>query len=258
MPDRRAVLRGALLGGALAAAPWVRRARAEEPAVRLAWFHDFPPYSWAEEDGAIRGLFVDVVEEALGRRMGLRVEHVGLPWARAQALVRAGEADALCTLPTAERHTFTIPSAEPVLKAPVRIFAGLRGARLGDLERVARLEDLRGFRIAYYVGSGWVRENLGNRDLTLVEAPDVAGALKLVARGRADATVETAPVLRHRLLQLGLEGELTELAPVLDTIPFHLCIAKTSPHLGKLPGFDAALKAMHRDGTYAKLTRALG
>ncbi|HYC05810.1 MAG TPA: transporter substrate-binding domain-containing protein [Azospirillaceae bacterium] len=262
LPNRRGVLVGTLAAGALGAgALGAGRAFADpaaDPVLRLAYFHDFPPFTWEDEQGRMRGMFIDLIDEALQRRVGLRLEHIGRPWARAQAMVRGGEADAFCTVPTPERLAYTIPSAEPVMRAPIRIFTALRGARLADLQAVSGIEGLKGFRIATYAGSGWVRENLVNRDLALVEAPDVASALKLVARGRADAVVETAPVLRHRMRQLGLEGEITELKPVLDTIPFHLCIAKNSPHLGKLSAFDAAMKTMVKDGTYARFIGTSG
>ena len=253
---RRAFLGGALAGmlAGGAAAP----ARAQGAPCRLVYFHDYAPFSWSDADGTVRGLFVDVLAETLGARMGIPLVHQGWPWSRAQAMVRAGEADGFCSVATAERRAYAAVSTEPLVLGPVKLFVPRGAEQRPEIARARRLEDLKGLRLAIYIGSSWAHERLADLVPDMVQEPDMAGALRLVAGGRVDGIVDMADVLRHRVKALGLGLRIAETAPVLDTVPFHLCVSRTSPLAPRMAEFDAALRAIRRDGTYAALTRRIG
>jgi polar amino acid transport system substrate-binding protein len=73
--------------------------------MKLNYFR-YPPLSW-EVNGKVRGILVDVLNEALQNRMGIKVTHHEFPWKRAQLMVRYGNADRFTTAPTPERREYT-------------------------------------------------------------------------------------------------------------------------------------------------------
>ncbi|HYC02207.1 MAG TPA: transporter substrate-binding domain-containing protein [Azospirillaceae bacterium] len=257
-PRRRRLLR--LAGGATLAwsCPLPARAAADPvslirgprpPALRMVYFRDYPPYSWTDGQGRLRGWLVDIFEEAVARRLGVPVEHSGHPWARAQAMVRAGDADAFCTVPTDERRGYTIIGRSVAVAAPVLIFACATSRRLGELRAVRTIDQLKGFRLSSYIGSGWAREALVGRGLEVEMAPDLGGALRLVAHGRVDATVDNADVVRVRMGREGIRDGIVELSQMVDSIGYHLCIGRGSPAVGLMPAIDRVLADMAADGT---------
>ncbi len=214
--------------------------------LRIAYFEDFPPFSWRNRRREMEGVFVDVLNEVLERRMNIPLLHEGFPWARAQQMVRDGLSDAFCTVPTEERRAYTLPAGEPVVTATFTMFAPRAGSAVERLKAVSSLADLKPFLIGHYLGSGWAHQKL--QGMRVDWAPDLDLALQKLAHGRDEVMVDVAEVLRSRIKQLGLSEALTELPQVLDTQPFSLCIRKGSPFEGVLPQFDQIMRQARDDG----------
>ncbi len=247
---RRSFLQAALAVAGSGLLP--ARAGAGE-SMRIAYFEDFPPFSWRNRNRQMEGVFIDVLNEVLGRRMNIPVLHEGFPWARAQQMVRDGLADAFCTVPTEERRSYTQPASEPVVTATFTMFAPRHGGALERLKEVNRLADLKPFLIGHYLGSGWAHQKL--QGMRVDWAPDLDLALQKLARGRDDVLIDVAEVLRSRVRQLGLDTELAELPQVLDSQPFSLCIRKGSPYEAVLPDFDRIMRQAREDGIVKEVYR---
>ena len=250
--NRRSFL--ALTGAAGLTLPW-SAALAGQDRFKLVYFHNYPPFSW--DDGeAMRGLLIDSLTEAIEKRMGIPTEHMGYPWKRAQHLVRLGKADAFCTVPTDERRAYTLISRVPTVLATFTPFVRRGSPAALGLRNARSLDDLTGFRVGHYLGSGWAKKNLKGRNLELHEASTLDAALAMLSVGRVDVVIDTSQVIRYRIKQLGMQARLEELPQVLDQAPFALCIGRGSAHASILPEFERTMQAVHDDGTYDRLASA--
>lgn len=248
MFSRRSFLGGLTVVGTLLGRP----ALGVPATFRMVYFGDFAPFSQIDASGRVRGLFVDAVQSLLHDRLGMEAEHRAFPWARAQAMVRSGEADGFITVPTPERLSYVLASARPLFEFPMCIVAAGDSPRLSELRRVRTLEGLRPFRLAHYLGSGWADSNLRPLGLDIQWTSDLAGAMRLVANGRVDAMVDNAVSLRHRMQDPEFRDRLVDLPASLATQPYHVCIGRNSPFLGLMPRIDAQL-APHSGGNGAAL-----
>lgn len=245
---RAASLCGVSQFGAFAA----RMAQAAEP-MRITHYDGIPPFSWADDKHTMRGLFIDVLDEALRRRLGIELIHLGFPWVRAQKLVKDGEADAFCTVPTPERRSYTVISEEPVMTVTYRMFAQRGNPVVDKLKAVKSIDDLKGFVVAAYIGAGWAKEKLAGVKIDWAPNPD--SLLRKLASGRADVHVSASEIEHKRIKALGLEDKLIELPQILDTQTYNLCIRKDSSYAAIMPKFDRTLRQMRDDGSLTALYR---
>ncbi len=253
MFSRRTILRGLT---AVATLPLWRPALALPATFRMVYFGDFAPFSQVDSTGKVRGLFVEAADGILHDKLGQEVEHQAFPWARAQAMVRGGEADGFLTVPTPERLSYVLASARPVFTFPMCIIAAADSPRLTALRQVRRLEDLRPFRVGHYIGSGWADANLRPLGLDIQWAADLTGAMRLVANGRVDALVDNAVSMRVRLTGPEFNGKLVELPNTLATQSYHFCIGRTSGFAGLMPQVNDILaqRPLGGGGGIAKAT----
>jgi polar amino acid transport system substrate-binding protein len=221
--------------------------------MRVTHYDNIPPFSWADDTDTMRGLFVDVLDEALTHRLGIPLIHRGYPWVRAQKLVRDGEADAFCTVPTPERRAYTLASTEAIMTVTFKMYAQRGNPVVERLKRVKRIGDLRQFVVAAYLGSGWAHEKLAGQQIDWAPNPD--SVLKKLAGGRNDVFVDAVEVQRKRIKALGLENKLIELPQTLDRQTYNLCIGKQSPFAAVMPKFDRTLRQMRDDGSLSALYR---
>lgn len=224
-------------------------AHAEE-VLRIAYFADYQPISWGRED-AMRGVLIDIVDEALVQRMGVAVDQRGYPWARAQAMVRSGNADALITVSTPERREYTIASDEVVLSADIVAFAATGSPRHKELEQARVLSDLKPLLLGSYLGNSWVNTHLA--DYKIYRVPNLSTVLQMLRARRVDALVEAAPAVRFKIHELHMENDIVELPLIFDSVQFRLCIRKDSPFVSKLPEFDRVIRAMRKDGSLDRI-----
>lgn len=253
MFSRRKILGGLTAAGVL---PLWQVALARPAAFRMVYFSDFAPFSQLDGNGQVHGMFVDAADSILRDKLGQGIDHQAYPWARAQAMVRGGDADGFMTVPTPERLSYVLASARPVFTFPMCIIAAPDNPRLHELRQVRRLEDLRPFRVGHYIGSGWADANLRPLGLDIHWAADLTGAMRLVANGRVDALVDNAVSMRLRLTSTEFQSRLVELPNTLATQPYHLCVGRSSPFADLMPRIDAILAARQGGGGLAPVAKA--
>ena len=213
--------------------------------MRLVYFENFPPYSWREDD-QMQGILIDVVNEAVQVRMGIPVSHEGYPWARAQRMVRSGEADAFVTIPTKERKEYTQVSSEPVIVTELTLFTNKNHERMDEFKNIKTISDLKPFSLVDYIGNGWAHENLAGFNVDW--SPHMDNVLHKLANHRGDIFVEISQVTHYAIKQLGLEDIIVEIPTVLDSATFNLCIGNNSPFVNIIPKFDEVISAMRNEG----------
>jgi polar amino acid transport system substrate-binding protein len=241
--DRRALLWGAGAVG-LSLSLGLPAARAAAAPLRFVYADNVVPFSYADADGNATGLLkddVDVVTAGAGYSQTTSL----MPWARAQATVRAGQADGFCTVPSADRSAYVLFCQQPVMTSDTGIWHRRGDDRFQDIDSVDALANTR---MGSYVGNGWATEHM--RDAAnMAWVSDPVSVLKMLAAGRIDAFV-------HDELQMGYlargAGLMTALAytprPFLGTVVRTLAIRRSLPDCAALvASLDAAIMARRAD-----------
>lgn len=227
------------------------RGSAAESAFRIAYHEDFAPFSQRRE-GRMAGIFINILDELLVKRLGLTIEHEGFPWARAQQRVKEGLADAFVTVATDERRAFTVPTQEWITQGRLAMFVRADAPERARLAQIRSIAELRGFNIGTYLGNSWVKSKFADIEVNYVVNRD--SALKMLQAGRLQVVVDAANPTHAALRAAGMAGEIVELPPVLDVSETHLCIGKQSPLLVHAGNIDAQLRRMKADGSLQRLS----
>jgi len=185
----------------LALAPLAGRA---EPAARLrmAYFDRYPPLSNLGDTGQMHGLLIDLVN-AVGARAGLRFEHHGYPWARAQAMVERGELDGLCTNATPARKAYALFCDTPLVVTSMGLFFRRKDSRPRHLNSVP---EMRALRQGSYRGSGFAQQHLEPEHIVFDH--DAESVLRRIALGDLDIYVADDLVTRSQIRRLKLSQQL--------------------------------------------------
>ncbi|WP_374656417.1 substrate-binding periplasmic protein [Dongia sp.] len=240
------------LGAAVALYP-AGRAIAKEP-VRLVFAADLVPLSF-EDEGEVRGIFVDVAREVFAR-LGQPVDTALYPWERAQQMVRQGEADGFITIATKARAEYASCGRIPVLRAPLHPLVRADHPRRQEIEAATDLADFKSFEIVSYLGNGWAKQNLAEHNVFF--AADFQASLRGLAKGRGDLAFVTTTAGAYYLREYSLQDKLVVLPMVADLFEYVLCLGKQSPHAGLLPEFDRVLEVMRAEGAYAPILGRYG
>ncbi|WP_068977966.1 substrate-binding periplasmic protein [Aeromonas sp. EERV15] len=229
---------------------WQSALAAPAPELKMAYFDDFAPYSWRDEQGKMRGLMIDVMDR-VAVQMGLRVTHQGYPWQRAQKMVRMAQADGFVTIATRERRSYTLIVDEPVTMTVMTIFTQLGHPQMAEFQRASRLSDFKSLTFLDYFGNGWGKENLAGFRVHLTI--NVDNVFKMLAAGRGDLMVTDPLVARFKLNELGLSGQVVEVPLQLASTPFNLCIGNHSRFNIRIAEFNRALQQLRQSGELARI-----
>lgn len=219
--------------------------------LKMVYFDDFAPYSWRDEQGKMRGLMIDLMDQ-VAAQMGLPITHEGYPWQRAQKLVRMQQADGFVTIATEERRTYTLIVTEPVASTDLTLFTRQGHPQMAAFLRAKGLGDLKTFTFLDYFGNGWSKQNLVG--FTVHRTNNVDNIFKMLAAGRGDLIVTDPLVARFKLNELGLSGQVVEVPLMVASTPFNLCIGKHSRFNTLIAEFNSTLQQLRSKGELARIT----
>jgi len=254
--NRRRILRASVaLGLTVLATP----ARTQIPhRLIFAYDEDYAPYSYLEA-GVMKGIMPDLLDVVMSAAGGPKLEHVGRPWRRAQAEVKAGTADAMVTFASEERRGYALPSKTPVVLLQPHMFYMADSPARATIEKATRPEDLFALRLLDLQGNQWAEQNLRIfPNISFVTA--LNNVFQMLQLGRGDLHISLSPVIsRWRIRKLGLPGEKILSRPaafVASDVPFSLLIRKTHPQAAELlalfeeglrrPGVAPAIAQIYR------------
>lgn len=223
--------------------------------LRVVYYNAFSPVSFENDAHEIVGILPDMMNEILGRRMKLPLVMQGMPWARAQASVQDGSADAFCTLPTQARLDYAIFTRHPAITLKIELFYAIDNPRRSEIEAIHTIEQLKGFRQGDYVGNGFAETTF--KGMPIDWTPTLESVFKKIELGRVDMFVGTDIVAKNLVKQLGL-GEKIRSIPVDIGAPTPFCIGirKTCPDAASLiERADDAIEAAEKDGALSKIIR---
>lgn len=222
---------------------------------RVAMFQDGAPYSFMQK-GTMRGILVDVLDEALGKRMGILVEYKGYPWARAQLQVENGAAHAFVTNPTPARKQYTVTGTEALVTPEQRVFTYAGHSLLSQMEQITSFEDMKDLRVGVILGNGIWKKKVVDKGIVLprFQVSDINNLISMLADKRFDIMFENADIAHYNIKKMNLAKKVVEVpGVVLGTGNFVLCIGKDSPYRSILPQFDAIIREMRNDGTLERI-----
>ena len=108
--------------------------------MKFAYATTAKPFSW-EEDGKMTGILIDIAEETLKNRLGIKITHQGHPWKRSQHLVQIGKADALVTNGPM-RKAWAEHGSEVVVALQHALYVKVGGSKFDQLKKVRTIDGL--------------------------------------------------------------------------------------------------------------------
>lgn len=217
---------------------------------KFVYFNNYPPLSW-NQNGITKGIFIDILNEVIYKRMGLIIEHQSYPWERAQLMVKEGKADGYITIPTDERLTYTKTNTVPVFEAEFTIFTNINNENSLKILQIEDFEELGEYKIIHYLGSGWAKERFKNSKIHWTRTLDKT--LLLLSLNRADIFIDPSVIVRYNIKKHNFTHSIIGSEKILDRSQFLLCIKKDSSFIKYLDEFDFHLKELNRDGTMEKI-----
>lgn len=208
---------------------------------------EMPPLIMGTPHGST-GIVVDTVQEAF-KRAGLSVEVVVVPWARAYADVKAGEAAGLIpTIRSAEREEIFDFPEEPVFRAEMSFFGLLsRGFKWSG--KLSELEHLRFVRLRGALFSPEFDQAISSGRIYCEQANSFSAALRMVAAGRVDlAAVPKLAGLQIAVAE-GLHTRVQPLEPALHVQNFYLAFARKPGMAEVRQRINEQLAQMQKDGS---------
>lgn len=162
----------------------------------------FPPFTVLDAEGRITGVYVDALA-SIGRDLGWSFPFSAVPWARAQDMVRTGQADGFITVPTATRQEYALFARQPLLDGlGIVIVHAASSPRRAEIESIATVDDLRRFALVDYIGNGW-GNNIWQSWPSVERVRDLRTLVRMIATGRADLAVQPRAVVETVARQVG-------------------------------------------------------
>ncbi|MDW8326302.1 MAG: ABC transporter substrate-binding protein [Anaerolineales bacterium] len=245
---------------------WVASQQREEDAawarirltgvLRVATDASYPPFSAVDENGDLFGFDIDLAE-ALGRRLGARVEFENIAYDALLAAVVSGRNDVVISafipqLDKLHEAAFTRPYFVSGTVAVVKEEGGRKKEEGGSWADWAR-----GQRLAVEYGAGgdvaarqWARQFAGQQaaGVTVLPQPTAQDALLTLVNGAADAALVDA-VTAYEFLRS--QPGLALAGPPIEPEPYAIAVSARSREL--LPALNRALTEMEADGTLPDL-----
>lgn len=197
------------------------------------------------------GFFYDILHEALQERLGIPLVWTPYPWTRCQENVKTGVADAMLTVPTDERASYTSTHKHPFYIKDLHVFTYAGHPRITDIVSIKTISDIKqfGFSVITYSGNSWHKSHVASLGIKTYETAYLENVWIMLAGKRGDLVIEWPGGAKPDLLRLRLEHAIIDTGTVLTSMPFHLLVRKGSENEAILDQFDATILAMQRDGT---------
>jgi len=225
--------------------------------LKMSYNSDWPPYS-SGVGSTVRGILPDLITEIVEKRMGIKVNHHGYPWKRAQHAVERGNLDAMVTVPTENRLAYSRSSLNTVYTIDMRPVVATGGAAEKKISAVPMPETLRNLRLCEIFGNGWGARFADKYDLAPFMATKVSSCLRMTANGRTDVVVQSLAVANRGIAANKLGRKLTVLPTSFGKMKFTFLLSKMSTvDADFIANFDASLGEMIANGSYTTLVDRL-
>lgn len=189
---------------------------AAERVLKVVYAASWAPISVGEGD-KVSGILPDLVETYVHKGLGIKVDHIGVPWARAQEMVRSGQADAFITTATPERLEFTTASQEPIYQLAFKpVVRRGEGTRFVTETALTRMKNLR---FCDVLGNGWARDFYEKLNIKFYVAQTLDQCLRQLVNKRTDVIIHAAPVAEDFIKKMGISGQVEIINLTMESSP---------------------------------------
>lgn len=224
--------------------------------IRFAMTESPPLATFAPDTASrIKGLYPDILDDILTRRMGLKWTGTLVPWKRAQQEVQTGTADIFITVSSEERKTYAIPSSRPVFEEYLHVYTYKDHPKIREIRKIKTADDIRrlGLIPVTNIGNNWHQENIDSHGIKTRYVPAEESLAKFLAARRADIMIETPLTMDPKIDSLGLAQQVEKTPARFGPISFYLLVGKKSLLSSSMRTLDQAVEQFIRDGTRERL-----
>lgn len=220
----------------------------------IAYNESYSPFSYLEE-GKVVGIEIDIIDE-LATRAGLRAVHKAVPWARAQLMVKDGQADGFVTVANAEREGYAVMSTQGVFSLTITAATAKDNPRLIQLQGIKDVEGANLFPQVNYLGTSLSATLLKDAKVSYVSS--LTQIFNLLLLHRADIFIESNINILYNASKLKMADKIEILPVKFSSVILRLGLSKRSPLVEKMPELNEVLKIMTTDGTIEAIFRRWG
>ncbi len=170
---------------------------------------DWAPFDYVK-DGKPAGYSIGLME-LVSKRLGVEFEYVnGLQWPRLLKRFRQKKIDIMSAINYTDERTAYALFTKPYFRNNIAVFSA-------DNTDIASMSDLRAKKVALPRQYS-ILDTLNKEVEGLIHVPvaDTEEAIKAVSSGRADFTVESAPMVQHKIASLGIDNVRINFFPEFD------------------------------------------
>ena len=212
---------------------------------------EYPPYCY-QEDGEVKGIAVDIIQEAF-KRIDQPITLKILPWKRALKYIKSGKADGLFpVLKKTERELFADYSKAMMLES-VSLFV----KNDSNITFDGKLSSMGKYKFGAIQGFSYGEKfDKAVKDSYIKEIKVVTTgtqALKMLVKGRTDVLVSDRYYALYNSKKLGTENKIKELLPRIEDTPSYLILSKKRNLSSIRDQFDVSLAEMKKDGSYDRI-----
>lgn len=220
-------------------------------------YPDFWPFFSRSQNGTMHGSFHDILDTALRERMNIDVEWKKFPWKRCQLNVQNGKADAMITVPTAERLKYSSTHPHPFYKKTMNVFTYAGHPKMEQIKAINSIDDIlkNGLSVITYAGNGWNDKYIRSRKIPIIESYLRDGVWNMLAFKRGDIIIEWPNGAWPDIEKQQVTNMIVQTDVVLESMPFHLLIENNSTFINRLQKIAGVLEQMQKDGTIAKIMK---
>lgn len=225
--------------------------------LKLGVNDSWPPYSFQDSEHRPTGVFIDIIDQALGKRMGIPVELVSVPWARVQAYVRDRKVDGMITVPTRQRLEF-LAASKNVFAISLNVYVSSASPYYAALGEVVDLQGLAPFAGCEINGNQSAIERYGQlnfNNLTLVTT--YRQCFQMLVGHRVDFVVVPEALASRLIADLDRDTQFVR-TPFQIAANHYLLLHKQSPHVKALPEFNLAIRKMREEGVLEAIATKYG
>lgn len=212
------------------------------PVLRVGTEGVYTPFSF-KQGGKLTGYDVDVMN-AIGKKLGVRIQFVEVQWDSMFEALRSGRIDLVANQVTLnpQRQQLYDLSTPYVETTGVVVVAD-------DNTTIKSLKDIRGKRAAQNLTSNW-KDVAQENGATIVGVDSMDKALENLRLGNVDVVVNDKLAVNYAIKSLGDQAGVKVVAQTSDVSESVLAARKGT---GYMPQLDSAIRQLKADGTLTSL-----
>ncbi len=216
----------------------------------------YPPYEYKEE-GAIKGIAVDIVREVF-KRMDQPIEISLYPWSRSLRMVEKGSADGIFTVfKNQEREQFLDYSKEVLMPQVISFFV-LADSQIvfdGDISKLHKYK----FGIVHGLSYGVLFDAAvkhQTKGISTSSAYTGEVNIKHLLKQNVDIIVSNKYGALDIIKKMSVQKKIKELSPELQNVPSYIAFSKKKNLTSIRDKFDVIIAQMKKDGTYNRIVES--